>query len=668
MLEYVWLIPFFPLVGVVINGLFGKKIKNEKVIGGLATLLVACSFLVSCSILFKLISLPGEERVFEKVLFTWIQVAQFKADIGFLVDPLSAVMIMVVTGVGSLIHLYSIGYMHGEEGFYRYFTYLNLFTFSMLLLVLGNNLLLMFVGWEGVGLCSYLLIGYYFHKKSAGDAGKKAFVMNRVGDFGFLLGLFTLFWYLGSTNNVWTINFRELAQASHLLPVGGVVTAVTLCFFLGATGKSAQIPLYTWLPDAMEGPTPVSALIHAATMVTAGVYMIGRLNFVFIKSPETLMVIAIVGAATALFAASIGTAQNDIKRVLAYSTVSQLGFMFIAMGAGAFAAGIFHLMTHAFFKACLFLGSGSVIHAMHHALHHAHSHDDPQDMRNMGGLKSKMPVTFLTFLVSTIAIAGIPGFSGFFSKDEILWQAFSNPFHGSLNILLWATGAIAAGFTAFYMFRLVFMTFFGECRINPKAKDHLHESPAVITIPLIVLGFLAVVGGYVGIPKVIGEMFGHIPNYFEHWLEPVFSISEEYVKQNVHAAGHHSVALEWGLMGTSVLIALIGISIAYALYVVSPQIPARFTAAFPALHRAVYNKWYIDEIYDFIFVNPCKAFGNFLWKGFDVLVVDGIVNGVAKVVMGTSAGMKGLQSGYVHNYAFGMAAGVVAILAFYLFR
>ncbi len=668
MLEYVWLIPFFPLVGVVINGLFGKKIKNEKVIGGLATLLVACSFLVSCSILFKLISMPGEERVYEKILFTWIQVAQFKADIGFLVDPLSAIMIMVVTGVGSLIHLYSIGYMHGEEGFYRYFTYLNLFTFSMLLLVLGNNLLIMFVGWEGVGLCSYLLIGYYFHKKSAGDAGKKAFVMNRVGDFGFLLGLFTLFWFLGTTGNVWTINFRELAAASHLLPVGGVVTIITLCFFLGATGKSAQIPLYTWLPDAMEGPTPVSALIHAATMVTAGVYMIGRMNFVFIKAPETMLVIACVGAATAIFAATIGTAQNDIKRVLAYSTVSQLGFMFLAMGVGAFAAGIFHLMTHAFFKACLFLGSGSVIHAMHHALHHAHSHDDPQDMRNMGGLKKQMPVTFLTFLASTIAIAGIPGFSGFFSKDEILWQAFSNPFHGGLNIVLWGTGAVAAGFTAFYMFRLVFMTFFGDCRINAKAKDHLHESPAVITIPLIVLGLLAVVGGYVGIPKLIGDVIGGIPNYFEHWLAPVFHISEEFVKQHGHGGAHFSHALEWGLMGTSVVIAVIGISIAYALYVVSPQIPARFTAAFPALHRAVYNKWYVDEIYDFIFVNPCKAFGNVLWKGFDVLVVDGIVNGVAKVVMGISTGMKGLQSGYVHNYAFGMAAGVVAILAFYLFR
>uniref|UniRef100_A0A831UEK8 NADH-quinone oxidoreductase subunit L n=1 Tax=Geobacter metallireducens TaxID=28232 RepID=A0A831UEK8_GEOME len=669
MFEYVWLIPLFPLIGVVINGLLGKKIKNESVIGGIGSLMVFGSFLVSCGILMELLSKPAEERVFEKVLFTWIKAGNFNAEIGFLIDPLSALMIMVVTGVGFLIHVYSIGYMHGEEGFYRYFTYLNLFTFSMLLLVLGNNLLLMFVGWEGVGLCSYLLIGYYFHKKSAGDAGKKAFVMNRVGDFGFLLGLFTLYWYLGQYHNVWTINFRELAASAHLLPVGGIVTIITLCFFLGATGKSAQIPLYTWLPDAMEGPTPVSALIHAATMVTAGVYMIGRLNFVYIRSHETMMVVAIVGAATAIFAASIGTAQNDIKRVLAYSTVSQLGFMFLAMGVGAFTAGIFHLMTHAFFKACLFLGSGSVIHAMHHALHHIHSHDDPQDMRNMGGLKKQMPITFLTFLVSTIAIAGIPGFSGFFSKDEILWQAFANPLHGDLNIILWATGAIAAGFTAFYMFRLVFMTFFGECRIKEKAKSHLHESPLVITFPLMVLGLLAIVGGYVGIPKLIGDVLGGIPNYLEHYLEPVFKGSHDFMAQQLaHGAAHHSHALEWGLMGLSVVIALVGISIAFFLYVVSPSIPAKFTAAFPALHRAVYNKWYIDELYDFLFVNPCKAIGNALWKGFDVVVVDGVVNGVASIVKGFGGALRNIQTGYVHNYALTMTLGTVVIIAFYLFR
>jgi NADH-quinone oxidoreductase subunit L len=666
MFEYVWLIPLFPLIGVVINGLFGKKIKNEAVIGGIATLAVVGSFLVACGILFQLLSLPGEERHFVKHIFTWIQAGPFKADIAFLIDPLSALMLMVVTGVGSLIHLYSIGYMHGEEGFYRYFTYLNLFTFSMLLLVSGANLLLMFVGWEGVGLCSYLLIGYYFHKKSAGDAGKKAFVMNRVGDFGFLLGLFTMFYYLGTTHGVWTIDFTELAKHADLIPVGGVTTVICLCFFLGATGKSAQIPLYTWLPDAMEGPTPVSALIHAATMVTAGVYMISRMNFVYIKSPTALLVVACVGAATALFAATIGTAQNDIKRVLAYSTVSQLGYMFLALGVGAFGAGVFHLMTHAFFKACLFLGSGSVIHGMHHALHAEHSHADPQDMRNMGGLRKKMPITFVTFLLATIAIAGIPPLAGFFSKDEILWQAFSNPFHGSMNIVLWAVGACAALLTAFYMFRLVFMTFFGTTRLSAKAWDHMHESPIVITLPLIVLSILSVVGGWIGIPKLIGEYI-HVENGLEAWLEPVFAYSTNYM-QHAGLHGMHSEGAEVGLMVFSVVIAVVGITAAWFLYVAKPAIPASFTAAFPALHRAVYNKWYVDEIYDFVFVNPCKAIGQFLWRGFDVVVVDGCVNGVAAIVRGFSGILRHVQTGFVHNYAFTMVLGVVVIVACYLFR
>ncbi len=664
MFDNVWLIPLFPLIGFLINGLFGKKIKNEAIIGGIGTLMIFLSFLVSCGILMQMIGLPPEQRVFEKVVFPWIHSGHFKADMAFLVDPLSVVMIMVVTGVGSLIHLYSIGYMHGEEGFYRFFAYLNLFCMSMLLLVLGSNMLVMFIGWEGVGLCSYLLIGYYFHKKSAGDAAKKAFVMNRVGDFGFLIGLFTLYWWLGSNHNIWTVNFMEIKAASHLLPYGGVVTVATLCFFLGATGKSAQIPLFTWLPDAMEGPTPVSALIHAATMVTAGVYMIGRMSFVFIKSPDTMMVIAVVGAATALFAATIGTAQNDIKRVLAYSTVSQLGYMFLAMGVGAFSAGIFHLMTHAFFKACLFLGSGSVIHSMHHALHKVHSHDDAQDMRNMGGLRKAMPITFITFLVSTIAISGIPGFSGFFSKDEILWQSFSNPYHGNLNIVLWGIGAAAACLTAFYMFRLVFMTFFGECRINPGAKSHLHESPLVITIPLMVLGTLAAFGGYLGMPKLMGLL----PNYFEHWLDPVFELSTEYGSTYAQHGGHLSHGLEWGLMGLSVLIAIIGIGIAFTMYVQNTKLPGKFVATFPALHRAVYNKWYVDELYDYLFVNPCKAFGQFLWKGFDVLIVDGVVNGVANTVMGFSGIFRYLQSGYIYNYAFSMALGVVVMLGYFIFK
>ena len=667
MFDNVWLIPLFPLIGFLINGLLGKKIKNEKVIGSIGAFAVFCSFIVSVMTFSKLIGLPEAERSVNIKIFTWMTSGTFNADIAFLIDPLSCLMLLVVTGIGTLIHIYSIGYMHGEEGFYRFFAYLNLFVFSMLLLVTGNNLMLMFVGWEGVGLCSYLLIGYYFHKKSAGDAGKKAFVMNRVGDFGFLLGTFTLFWWLGQTHGIWTIQFTELAKNANLFPTGGVVTIITLCFFVGATGKSAQIPLYTWLPDAMEGPTPVSALIHAATMVTAGVYMIGRMSFLFIRSPETMMTVAIIGACTAFFAATIGTAQNDIKRVLAYSTVSQLGYMFIAMGVGAFTAGVFHLMTHAFFKACLFLGSGAVIHSMHHALHHVHSHDDAQDMRNMGGLAKYMPATYGTFLIATIAIAGIPGFSGFFSKDEILWQAFSNPLHGNVNMLIWGLGACAALLTAFYMFRLVFMTFHGTCRIKPGAEKALHESPFVIVFPLIVLAILSIVGGYIGLPKLIGDLVGGVPNYLEHYLSPVFANANEYMHAHAHH-GEHSHSLEWGLMGVSVVIALVGITIAYMLYIVNPEIPRKFTNAFPGLHRAVYNKWYIDELYDFIFINPCKALGRFLWKGFDVVVIDGIVNGVAQAVMGVGGVIRYMQTGQIHNYAWTMAVGVVVIIGYYLFK
>jgi NADH-quinone oxidoreductase subunit L len=585
-------------------------------------------------------------------------VGTLQVDWGFLYDPLSALMLLVVTGVGSLIHLYSIGYMHGEEGFYRFFSYLNLFCFSMLMLVLGNNALVMFVGWEGVGLCSYLLIGYYFHKQSAGDAAKKAFVVNRIGDFGFLLGLFLLFWTLGSEHGVWTINFVEIAQNGHLLGAGSaVVTAITLLFFLGATGKSAQIPLYTWLPDAMEGPTPVSALIHAATMVTAGVYMIGRMNGLFGMAPDTMMVVAIVGAATAIFAASIGFAQNDIKRVLAYSTVSQLGFMFLAMGVGAFSVGIFHLMTHAFFKACLFLGSGSVIHAMHHGLHHAHSHDDPQDMRNMGGLRKHMPITHITFLLATLAIAGMPFFSGFFSKDEILWWAFaSNRGHW----LLWLIALITAVMTTFYMFRLVFMTFYGKERMVEKAKKHLHESPAVITIPLIVLGILSVIGGYVGVPELMGGV-----NRIHHFLDPVFggTIAAQGIE-----TGHYSHAFEWGLVALTIGLAFCGFVAAFVLYLKRPELPGKLVGSFQGAYRTIYNKWYVDEIYDALFVNPTKKLGTFLWKGFDVKVVDGIVNGTGWVVQACSRGLRFTQSGLVHNYALTMVIGAFVMVAFYVFR
>ena len=659
MYDYLWLIPLFPLVGFLINGLLGKKIKNEKVIGAIGTLAIFASFVVSCKYFLQL--LGDSEKVHEVVVASWITAGPLQVDWGFLLDPLSGLMMMNVSGLATLITLYSIGYMHGEEGYYRFFSYMNLFAFAMLMLVMGNNALVMFVGWEGVGLCSYLLIGYYFEKKSASDAGKKAFVVNRIGDFGFLLGLFLLFWSLGQ-KGVWTVNFTEIAAHGHLLGNGSIiVTIITLCFFLGATGKSAQIPLYTWLPDAMEGPTPVSALIHAATMVTAGVYMIARMNGLFAMSPDTMMVIAIVGASTALFAATIGLAQNDIKRVLAYSTVSQLGYMFLAMGVGAFGAGIFHLLTHAFFKACLFLGSGSIIHGMHHAYHHAHLDDDAQDMRNMGGLRKKMPITFITFLLSTLAISGIPFFSAFFSKDEILWWSLAST-RG--HWVLWLMGALAALMTAFYMFRLVFMTFFGEQKTDARAKDHIPESPFVITLPLMILAALATFGGLMGIPHVLGKLIGHVPNAIENFLAPVF----EHTQHLHHIEAHGSAATEYTFMGISVGIAVVGIGLAWLMYCKNQQLPAKVVATFPALYRAIFNKWYIDEFYDAIVVNPTKRFGTFLWQLVDVRIVDGLVNGVAWVIKGTGRALRYTQTGYTHNYAMSMVAGVVALIAIFVFQ
>jgi NADH-quinone oxidoreductase subunit L len=663
MYDKLWLIPFFPLLGSIINGLLGKRfIKNEKIIGAIGTGAVFLSFLVSCKYFYQL--LGDSVKVHETVVASWMTVGNLQVDWGFLLDPLSAVMLLVVCGVGALIHLYSIGYMHGEEGYYRFFSYLNLFVFSMLMLVMGSNALVMFIGWEGVGLCSYLLIGYYFEKQSAGDAAKKAFVMNRVGDFGFLLGLFTIFWTLGSKHGVWTVNFVEISENAHLLSGdmilgAGVTTVATLCFFLGATGKSAQLPLYTWLPDAMEGPTPVSALIHAATMVTAGVYMIGRLNVLFAMSPTTMMVVAVVGALTAIFAATIGFAQNDIKRVLAYSTVSQLGFMFVAMGVGAFTAGIFHLMTHAFFKACLFLGSGSVIHAMHHALHHAHLHDDPQDMRNMGGLRKKMPVTWATFGISCLAIAGLPFFSGFFSKDEILWWAFAST-RGSK--LVWIIVVVAAFMTAFYMFRCLYMTFYGEQKTDPKAKDHVHESPWVITLPLVVLAFLAAVGGFLGVPHPID--IAHIGHKMDQFLAPVFHHSQQLYTIEAHG----TAATEIMLMIFSVVVALIGIGVATMMYLKNPDMPAKFTAKFARLHRWVFNKWYVDEAYDALFVNTTKKLGIFCWRGFDVNVIDGIIHGLAKFFGAVSTALRHTQTGLFQNYALTMVFGTVVMLAIFIFN
>jgi NADH-quinone oxidoreductase subunit L len=672
-LAHIWLIPLFPLAGAAIMLLFGRRLNN-------AAVSIICPGSVFMAMVFafgaiwQLIARPVEQRIVEVVLFDWVpagamhmangHLVNFNAQWGMLLDPLSAVMLFVVTGVGFLIHVYSTGYMAHEGGYYRFFGYLNLFMFSMLTLVLGNNLLLLFVGWEGVGLCSYLLIGFYFLRKSASDAGKKAFIVNRIGDAGFVLGLFALLGAIG------TIRFTEIGpalQAGGFEVGNGVMTAIALLLFVGATGKSAQIPLYVWLPDAMEGPTPVSALIHAATMVTAGVYMVTRMNAVFQLAPTALTVVATVGAVTAIFAASMGLVQTDIKRVLAYSTVSQLGYMFLGLGAGAFTAGIFHLMTHAFFKACLFLGSGSVIHAM----------SGEQDMRKMGALSNKIPTTFRTFLVATVAIAGIPPLAGFFSKDAILAAAFET------HPVLWVIGWITAGMTAFYMFRLVNMTFFGESRVSHEAEHHLHESPSSMTVPLIILAGLSIVGGWIGVPGVLGGS-----DRFAQWLEPVIAHHAE-AAQEAHAM---SANAEFGLMAVSVLIAAMGIWLAYQLYLKKPSVPTMLAATFPRLYTLLYNKYYIDQIYDALFVNRAKDLGNALgafdrgvingigvdgagWltrvtsrisMWWDSWIVDGIVNLVARIVWVFSIPVRMLQGGRVGGYALLMVLGVLLFLGYYL--
>jgi len=636
MADLIYLIPLFPLAGVVINGILMRG-RGEKLIGTIGSLTVFASFVASALAFRELIQLDPEARIMTNVVFPWISSGALQIPIAFQFDPLSAVMCLTVSGVAFLIHVYSIGYMHGEYGYRRYFTYLNLFVFAMLMLVLGNNFVVMFVGWEGVGLCSYLLIGYWYEKKSASDAGKKAFIVNRIGDFGFLLAMFLIFWHFGS------LEFEGVKAQVAGQHGSAVITVATLLLFLGATGKSAQIPLYMWLPDAMEGPTPVSALIHAATMVTAGVYMVARTNFLFALAPVSMGVVATVGAITAFYAATIGFAQNDIKRVLAYSTISQLGYMFLAVGVGAFAAGIFHLMTHAFFKALLFMAAGSVMHALAGEL----------DMRKMGGLRSKMPATFLTFFLATLAISGIPGLSGFFSKDEILWTAFSNT-RG--HLLLYAIGLVTAGMTAFYMFRAVFMTFFGKPR-DEHLFEHAHESPKVMTIPLWILAFLAIVGGYVGVPKILGGM-----NRFEHFLHPVFAQGNHVIEASAAHAAHHSHSIELGLMALSVIVALIGIAAAYFMYMKKPESPARFAERFPVLYKTVYNKYYWDEWNDALVVRPVKwSSTNFLWGFFDNILIDGSVNGVAWLARWFGGQFRKLQSGYVFTYALSILVGAVVI-------
>ncbi len=660
-LEYLWLVPALPLLGVLLSGalaLFAERPlllaaagspaeakghPYRKAVALISPGVVGASFVAALLCVASLAARAPGDRLFVQFLFPWIEAGSFQAPAAFQLDPLSSVMILVVTGVGFLIHVYSVGYMSHEPAFARFFVYLNLFMFAMLVLVLANNYLLMFVGWEGVGLCSYLLIGFWYEKGSAADAGKKAFVVNRVGDFGFLLAMFLIFWTFGSLSYTEVFARAPILSAAGVL-TGALATTITLLMFLGAVGKSAQIPLYVWLPDAMEGPTPVSALIHAATMVTAGVYMIARSSALFLLAPDTMTVVAVIGAATAIFAATIGICQTDIKRVLAYSTVSQLGYMFLACGVGAFTAGIFHLTTHAFFKALLFLGSGSVIHAL----------SGEQDLRKMGGLKGRVPVTFLTMFVGTLAIAGIPGLSGFFSKDEILWQSYSSPHGGPV---LWAVAAAAAGITAFYMFRLIFLAFFGPSRMDPGVEKHVHESPRTMTVPLAVLAVLAAVGGFLGIPAILGKGLG-IPNYFERWLS----------SPHAGAAPHHSAGLEIGLMALSVGIALCGIWLAHRLYRARPSVPDGIAKRWPVLYDAVRNKYYVDEFYEWAVVKRIVAGAEWLWQTFDAGFIDGIVNGVAELVRAAGGRVRRLQSGIVGGYAFSLLTGAVLLVGYILYR
>jgi NADH-quinone oxidoreductase subunit L len=641
---YIRWIPLLPLIGFAINGLGARanlSPAQTQRVHWVACLAPFASFIIAVLAFLKLLSLPTEGRLLVDTLYTWIGSGDFAARLSFQIDPLSSVMSLVVTGVGFLIHVYSIGYMHGDRGYSRYFAYLNLFMAMMLVLVLGDNLLLLFLGWEGVGLCSYFLIGFWYEDPEKAYAGLKAFVVNRIGDFGFLLGIFLLFWGLGQ-KGIWTIDFGVIqAHVNLLSPV--IITAICLLLFMGAMGKSAQIPLYVWLPDAMAGPTPVSALIHAATMVTAGVYMVARMHFLFVASDLAMHWVAWVGAITALFAATIGICQNDIKRVLAYSTVSQLGYMFVGVGVGAYAAGIFHLMTHAFFKALLFLGAGSVMHAM----------GNETDIQKMGGLRKKMPWTFWTFMIATLAIAGFPPFSGFFSKDEILWQAYSSH-HGSagLWLLLW----IGAAVTSFYMFRLVFLTFFGEPR-DHHLYEHAHESPAVMTVPLALLAVGAAVAGFVGIPGSWG-----FTNHFEHFLEPV-------VGELPHGA-HVSHAVEFTFVGLSIAVAVAGLLLAWWMYLRSQQVPKNIAQKYPRLYDLVYNKYYVDELYDALFVRPIRDLSvKVLWKIMDAGIIDDVlVNGTARFFQRSARSLRRLQVGDVQSYALAMVVGILAIVGFLLLQ
>ncbi|GIW43456.1 MAG: NADH-quinone oxidoreductase subunit L [Candidatus Binatia bacterium] len=633
--RFLWWIPAFPALGVLFHIFLGNRL-GKRAVSVVGPAVVGAAFCVSLFAFFQIWSGPPG-LVLQQVLWQWLPVGSLDVPFALRVDALSAVMILVVTGVGFLIHVYSVGYMHDDPSYARYFAYLNLFTVAMLVLVMADNLVLLFVGWEGVGLCSYLLIGFWYDNDANASAGKKAFIVNRVGDAAFLVGIFLLLWNLGPGSH--SLSFSEIAGRAPELPPG-VVTAVALLLFVGATGKSAQLPLYVWLPDAMAGPTPVSALIHAATMVTAGVYMIARLHGLYELAPLALEVVAIVGALTAVFAATIGLVQTDIKKVLAYSTISQLGYMFLAVGVSAFSAGIFHLVTHAFFKALLFLGAGSVIHGM----------GGEQDIRKMGGLRSWMPVTYGTFLVGTLAIAGVPGLAGFFSKDMILARAFAH------SPALWGLGVLGATLTAFYMFRLFFLVFWGECRADAHTRAHIHESPRSMTVPLLALAVLSVVGGYVGLPDFLawGDRFGA-------FLAPVLSAA-------AHGEHHGELGLELMLMAVSVLAAVVGIGVAYRFYVQVPELPEQVARQFRAVYRLLWNKYYVDELYEAVFVRPVVQLAHALWRQFDVAVIDGAVNGAGDAAEEGGRWLRRWQTGNVQHYALSLLVGALLLVGYFLGR
>ena len=705
--RFVWLLPVLPLIGFLANGFLSLKAAAKPgpadpsaaghaahdvshdsphdaqparhPAAGLVSLIgpgvIVLAFGLAVAMFVAMLGVGEMHDPYVLTLYQWIPTGKLAIDVAFQLDQLSMVMVLIITGIGMLIHLFSVGYMQDDPGYPRYFAYLNLFIFFMLLLVLGANYPLMFVGWEGVGLCSYLLIGFWFTEKANADAGKKAFIVNRIGDFGFLIAMFLMFAYFG------TLTYSGVSAAASELPVGALAaTAICLFLFLGAAGKSAQIPLFVWLPDAMAGPTPVSALIHAATMVTAGVYLIARSATLFAMAPYAQLTVAVVGALTAVLAATIGLKQWDIKKVLAYSTVSQLGYMFVGVGVGAYTAGVFHLMTHAFFKALLFLGSGSVIYAMHRAYHATHAHEDAQDMRNMGGLRAHMPVTFSLMWIATLAIAGIPLFSGFFSKDEILASVFARAHDSTLAQITWmgipggtvlygiyVLGLAAALMTAIYMTRMMLYTFHGPNRTGEKERAHLAEAPWIMTGPLVVLGVLSLVGGWLNLPAITGGMLGPT-ELLHHWLEPVVGVGANIVTLGEPA--HLSHATEYALIGATVAIAVAGIAFAFLKLKPQALVPAKDAPAEQGIQKTLLNKWYVDEAYDQAIVKPTMGIStNVLWKGIDTVLIDGLfVNGSAFVTRGIGWMGSQLQSGRVGTYAWVLVLGVIGVLSAFSIR